>query len=234
MNISTLRAGLVLALFSISLAGCAQTDSMKAGASSASFDWTGPDKRIVLVKPDVVLAELTAGGLTEPRADWTSTAESLVTKEVEDTLSRQSIAVTPLDDLTNPHDIQLQQLHAAVGQEILLHGLGGAKLPTKGSALDWTLGPGAQDMRDRYHADYAMFMYVRDSYSSAGRKAVMLLGAIVGIGISGGIQVAYVSVVDLRTGNVVWFNRLVSQYGDLRNDKDATTFTTALLKGNPL
>lgn len=234
MNISTLRAGLALALFSICLAGCAQVNGMKAGAANATFDWTGPDKRIVLVKPDVVLSELTAGGLQEPRADWTSTAYSLVTKEVEDTLSRQSIAVTPLEDLSNPHDVQLQQLHAAVGVEILQHGIGGAKLPTKGSALDWTLGPGTNDLRDRYHADYAMFMFVRDSYSSAGRKAVMFLGAIVGIGISGGTQIAYVSVVDLRTGNVVWFNTLVSSVGDLRNDKDATSFTTALLKGNPL
>ena len=234
MNISTLRAGLALVLFSVCLAGCAQVNGMKAGAASATFDWTGPDKRIVLVKPDIELAELTAGGLQEPRADWTNTAYSLVTKEVEDTLYKQSIAVTPLDTLTDPHDIQLQQLHAAVGVEILQHGIGPAKLPTKGSALDWTLGPGVQDLRNRYHADYAMFMFIRDSYSSAGRKAVMLLGAMVGIGIQGGTQIAYVSVVDLRTGNVVWFNTLVSTTGDLRNAKDAGSFVADLLKGNPL
>ncbi len=234
MTISTLRAGLALALISLCLAGCAQVSGMKADSSVTNFAWSGSDKRILLIKPDIELSELTAGGLQEPRADWTQTAYGLVTKEIEDTLAQQSIQVTPLENLTNPHDVQLQQLHAAVGVEILQHGIGVAKLPTKGSALDWTLGPGTQDLRTRYNADYAMFVFVRDSYSSAGRRAVMLLGAMVGIGISGGTQVAYVSVVDLRTGNVVWFNRLVSEVGDLRNDKDATSFTTSLLKGNPL
>jgi hypothetical protein len=205
-----------------------------SAAAGTSFDWSGSDKRIVLVEPDVVLAELTAGGLQEPRADWTDTARGLVTDGITRTLGQKSISLVQLGTLSNAHDIQLTKLHNAVGAEILQHGFGAAKLPTKGSALDWTLGPGAQDMRTRYNADYAMFVFVRDSYSTAGRRAVQLLGAMVGIGIQGGTQIAFVSVVDLRTGNVVWFNTLVSSTGDLRNAKDAGSFVTDLLKGNPL
>ncbi|MEI9993993.1 MAG: hypothetical protein WDM91_05335 [Rhizomicrobium sp.] len=233
MTSSTFRGAIALALLAVCLAGCAQTREMKA-TGAANFDWSGPQKRIVLIQPDVVLAELTAGGLNEPRADWTNTARDLISKGIAGSLDQRNISVTELDTLTNAHDVQLVKLHGAVGNEIRQHGFGGATLPTKGSALDWTLGPGTQDMRQRYNADYAMFVYVRDSYATAGRRAVQFLGAIAGIGIQGGVQVAFVSVVDLRTGNVVWFNTLFSQYGDLRDAKGATSFLNDILKGNPL
>jgi hypothetical protein len=234
MTFSTVRGALALAVLAVCLAGCAQTREMKAGPTT-TFDWSVPaQKRIVLVQPDVVLAELTAGGMQEPRADWTKAGQDFVTSGVSSSLSQHGIEVTQLDNLTNPHDIQLVKLHNAVGAEIRIHGFGPASLPTKGSALDWTLGPGAQDMRGRYDADYAMFIFVRDSYSTAGRKAIMFLGAMAGISIQGGVQVAYVSLVDLRTGNVVWFNTLFSQFGDLRDAKNANTFVTDLMKGNPL
>lgn len=233
MKITSLRAGFALALICVCLGGCAQTNGMKSNAAGA-FDWSGPSKKILLVQPDIVLSELTAGGIQEPRADWTDTARGLVTNDIAGALGGKGIAVQQLGTLTNPHDIQLVKLHDAVGGAILIHGFGQAKLPTKGSALDWTLGPGTQDMRSRYGADYAMFVFVRDSYSTAGRRAVQFLGALVGVGIQGGTQVAFVSVVDLRTGNVVWFNTLISTTGDLRDEKGADSFVASLMKDNPL
>src|SRR5882757_4808299 len=113
MNISSLRGGLALALLSLCLAACTQTRDLKS--SDTSFAWSsGPQKRIVLVQPDLVLSELTAGGLAEPRADWTGAARDFVTKDIAATLGQASIDVTELDTLSNPHDIQLAQLHNAV------------------------------------------------------------------------------------------------------------------------
>ncbi len=81
-------------------------------------------------------------------------------------------------------------------------------LPTKGKYLDWTLGSGTNLLRDRYGADYAMFMYLHDTYTSAGRAFVMLGAAALGVGMQGGQQLGYTSLVDLRTGKMVWFNRI--------------------------
>ena len=155
-------------------------------------------------------------------------------------MSKKGVATVPLDNLTDAHEIQLAKLHSAVGGAILIHAYGPLKLPTKTTALDWTLGPGTQVMRDRYGADYAMFLYVYDTYTSAGRGAVIagsvVLCAFTGIcpAVQGGSQVAFVSLVDLRTGNIVWFNLLSSASGDLRDDKDAGKFVDTILKDMPL
>jgi hypothetical protein len=64
---------------------------------------------------------------------------------------------------------------------------------------------------------------------------MMVLGALAGVGVSGGTQNAFASLVDLRTGNIVWFNELTSLAGqDLRDGSGAVAFTTDLLKDAPL
>jgi hypothetical protein len=233
MSYATLRSAIAVALVVLCAAGCAQTREMRADIPTA-FTWSDTHRHILMLPPDIVLSELTAGGLAEPRADWTKTAQGLVLDGIAGSLRDKGVEVTQFETLSNPHDVQLVKLNNAVGAEILLHGFGGAKLPTKGSALDWTLGPGTQDLRTRYNADYAMFVFVRDSYSTAGRRAVQLLAAMAGVAVQGGMQVAFISVVDLRTGNIVWFNTLVDQYGDLRDQKGTNNFIDAIMKGNPL
>ena len=215
------------------LAGCTHTTALKS--RSAAFDWSSQAKRIVLVAPDVELGELTAGGLLEPRADWSDSASHAVKAQLASALAGREIQVDAMETLTDPHDVQLAKLHGVIGAEIIKQQLGISKLPTKKTALDWTLGPGTNQLRAAHHADYALFVYVRDSYSSGGRKAMMVLGALAGIGVSGGNQNAFASLVDLRTGNIVWFNELTSPAGqDLRDGSGAAAFTANLLKDSPL
>jgi hypothetical protein len=83
-------------------------------------------------------------------------------------------------------------------------------------------------------ARYALFSWLRDSYASAERKAAMIGLALLGIGISGGQQVGYASLVDLETGRVVWFNRLARQSGDLREAESAAETVDALLSEFPV
>jgi hypothetical protein len=82
-------------------------------------------------------------------------------------------------------------------------------------------------------ARYAVFIWVRDSYASAERKAAMVAMAILGVGLTGGSQVGYASLVDLETGRVLWFNRLARASGDLREEKAASESLDALLAGFP-
>ncbi len=222
----------LLALVCAGLSGCTQTRALQA--TNTNYDWSEAQKRIVLVTPDIQLGELTAGGLVEPRADWSDAARKYVAEDVAGALSPHGVDVDTIKSLASPHEVQLADLHGAVGLAILQSQIGAAHLPTKGSALDWTLGPGTREMRDRYKADYAMFVYVRDSYTSAGRALMMIGAAMLGVGIQGGRNTSFVSIVDLRTGNIVWFNLLTSTSSDLRSPDGAKAFTTDLLEGNPL
>jgi hypothetical protein len=75
---------------------------------------------------------------------------------------------------------------------------------------------------------------VRDSYASAERQAAMVVLAFVGVGLGGGMQVGYASLVDLNTGQVLWFNRLLRARGDLREADKAAETVNALLEEFPV
>lgn len=209
------------------LGACANTSNNLA--TSAPVNWTAErGKKVVLIDPDVELSELTFGGVTELRADWTQTGKGFVKADVASTLQAKGIATVSADSITDPHEVQLVKLHAAVGQSIQQNSV--LQLPTKKNNFDWTLGTGAAALRDHYQADYALFVYVRDSYSSDSRKVfTLLMGAP-----TGAMQTGFASLVDLRTGRVVWFNRLISATGNLREDKPAAASVKNLLDGLPL
>jgi hypothetical protein len=129
------------------------------------------------------------------------------------------------------------KLHEAVGQTILVHKFQPAlALPTKENVFDWSLGPKVASLRDEYDADYALFVFVRDSYSSGGRVAATVLLGIVTMGryiLPGGQQTGFASLVDLDTGNIVWFNRLQRGAGDLRTLDVARDSVAVLLTDFP-
>ena len=228
------RAARALLLFgAFALAGCV---TARPKLASGSIEWSSQaTKRIVVMDPDVGLSELTAGGMLEPRADWTNEAKGYVDSDLTSILASRGIDVVAQGSLDDPKTVQLIKLNDAVGLAIQMHMyISPLKLPNKSNALDWTLGPGVQTLRDKYGADYALFTNIRDSHSSAGRKVLMLFAAAAGVGISGGQQYGIASLVDLRTGNIVWFNQMTSSTGDLRTQKPAVDAVHTLLTGLPL
>lgn len=198
------------------------------------FTRLAPNSTIALMPADVELFEISAGGVGEPRADWTAAAAKNIMADLRARSAKLGARAT---EVTGDHDDVvegLNGLHGAVARAIVVHHFGGLKLPTKDGKLDWTLGPDVAKLREKSGADYALFTWVRDSYASAERKAMIVVGALFGVGMSGGVQQAYASLVDLRTGQVVWFNRIVRGTGDLREAEPAAETLTALLTGFPL
>ena len=70
-------------------------------------------------------------------------------------------------------------------------------------------------LRDKYRADYSLFVHLRDSYASPGR----------GVALEGGSQVGFASLVDLNTGDIVWINRLRRNSGDKCQASSAKLYT---------
>jgi hypothetical protein len=58
--------------------------------------------------------------------------------------------------------------------------------------------------------------------------------ALLGIGVAGGAQVGYASLIDLNSGQVVWFNRLARASGDLREAEKAAETVDTLLADFPV
>jgi hypothetical protein len=191
---------------------------------------------MVLMPVDVELSHLTAGGLLEPDAEWTEQAKrNMHTALMEEARSRKVELIDFDPNRGTPQDreasLALVQLHRAVGSSILVHQyIPELALPSKKGKFDWSLGPEAAAIARSQNADYAMFLFVRDSYMTGGRAALIVVAAAFGIGLQGGSQVGFASVVDLKTGDIVWFNRLGRQSGDLRTPEVAGETVNALVR----
>jgi hypothetical protein len=192
------------------------------------------------MKPDVTAGLLTAGGIVEPREDWTNQARDNVIKAVEAQETRHGavvkVAATANDAGWDPAATEdLVLLHRAVGTAIAMHKYGMQPLPTKKDRFDWTLGEQAVAFGAATHYDYALFLHAEDSFSSGGRRALQaagFLGCLVGVcvAVSGGQEIAFASLVDLKTGEVIWFNSLVSGLGDIRTPEGANEMVVKLLE----
>jgi len=229
-----LLAGMMLAT------SCVQTQSFLQTERSTAI----PERsRVLLLPPDIELYELTAGGMLEPKADWTDAArrnvENALRTELESRHDELIVYRSPAEDPETEYGHQqLIKLHNVVGGTILLHKfVPGRDLPTKEGRFDWGLGRGVSSFRKSSNAQYGLFVTIRDSYSSEGRVALMALVFVASMGRAmphGGSQAGFASLVDLDTGDIVWFNRLSSAYGDLRTPEDARAAIRELLTDLPL
>jgi hypothetical protein len=221
--------GLLLALV---LPAAAQGDSRNVAPGFAGLARTD---RLVVMPVDLELFSLSAGGIAEPKADWTAAAREHMKAAL--VARKKALGLDSLDAAESVADEFAEQvaLHAAVAQSIARHHSSGGvwSLPTKAGQLNWTFGDAMKGLGEKTGARYGLFMWVRDSYASAERKAMMVVMAIAGIGLTGGIQVGYASLVDLQSGQVVWFNMLARGSGDLREAEPAKESIEALLAGFP-
>jgi len=236
INESRLKPLVVVALCAAILGACTMTKAYKSAPSEKDINVS----RIMLLPPDIQISELSVGGLLTPKAAWTSTAEHYIDVALNQALGKQGITIVRYrppasDDPLLQDYLQMEKLHAVVGQSIVLHKyFQPLKLPTKGDNLDWTLGSNVSLLAQGSGADYALFIYLRDSFSSDGRVTAMIFAALLGVRVQGGTQVGFASLVDLENGEVVWFNRLLSQTGDLREAEGAAAAIDSLLTKAPL
>ena len=224
------------------LAACSSTHVRTDAEFDVARDLGG--KSVVLVEPSIQLFEMQASGLMEPRADWTRAARERLPAAINTILDQREANLkpeyrVPAELASDARPRQVLALNEAVINTIFTHSYLHVPLPTRGASrrkpLSWTLGPGVSAIRDATGADYMLTVIVRDSYTSTGRAALMILAAALQVGVlQGGQQFGVATLVDLRTGDVVWFNVLSDSLGDLRDDEGAKATASKLLKGLPL
>jgi len=217
-----------------------------AGCATAPVSYkTLPDAEARLAKlkpvvapPAVNVYELSAGGVSEKRDDWTAQ----VTTHVTPLLASHS-GYRPVPALTNEQkaaiDAELQEVVAllqVVTLNHMVHLMGPPELQSQSRPLTHNLGR-IDKILDTLGVDSLLVTFVRDEYSTGGRKALMALGGLVGAftGVviipRGGITVNAAALVE-RDGTVIWFNYAGSG-GDMREPAGSDATVKMLLAGLP-
>jgi hypothetical protein len=217
----------------------------------ADVQFTPPqgDYKLLVLRPDVTVGSLTTGGMVEPRADWTEQARTNIIAALRAQQSGRGGKLqilerrNQLNGASDQEVADVERLFYAVGQSIVLHKYLGANLPTKrGKGLEYTLGEDAVRLGQKTGYDYALFMHAEDEVASTGRIALGVLGlagCFVGFcapNVGGAAQLDYAGLVDLHTGEVVWFNVVRAgsevpgiKFGDLRTPQGAEQMVDRLL-----
>ncbi|MFP5329989.1 MAG: hypothetical protein ACLGHC_07635 [Alphaproteobacteria bacterium] len=230
---------------SVTLSACVQTRQY------ADLQFTPPsgDYKLLVLRPDVSVGSVTTGGMVEPRADWTEQARANITAALKAQQAGRGGQVLVAEKRSEIPNVdadtvaEIERLNFIVDQSIVLHKYLGVYLPTKrGKGLEYTLGREAVEFGRKTGFDYMLFLHAEDSFASTGRVVLQVLGiagCFVGFcvpNIGGGGQLAYASLVDLKTGEVVWFNVLMAgtqvagiKMGDIRTPEGAAQMVERLL-----
>ena len=229
----------------VSLSACVQTRQY------ADVEFTPPegDYKLLVLRPDVTVGSLTTGGMTEPRADWTDQARTNIVAALRAQQAARGGKLTIIEHRNELPGVSTQELadverlNFVVDESIVEHKYLGDYLPTKyKKGLDWTLGADAVRLGQKTGYDYALFLHAEDEVASTGRIALGVLGlagCFVGFcapNVGGAEQLDYASLVDLKTGQVVWFNVVDAasqvpgiKFGDLRTPEGAAQMVERLL-----
>lgn len=204
--------------------GCAVVNVATAGFS------TLPDRaNLMLMPPDIKYFRVTASGITEPNADWTAEARQSFQNAFQNFVAENSLKVSEVaNDGLSDVAVEYDRLHSAVGSTILANHFGATKLPAKDGAFDWSLGNGVNGLLTLSEERYALFVHYRDYQASGGRVGMAVFASLLGASIYTGHQTGFASLVDLQSGNVLWFNYIPLAQGDMRSPNGANKLVQQL------
>lgn len=221
----------LVAAVAVIASGCATTQNVQQIDRLESVE---PNPRVLLMPPDIRYYLITTGGVPEPHAEWTEAARANFASAVQAHATDIGTELIMLDDADlTPAETRYSELHRAVGMTVLTNHFGSLKLPTKDRAFDWTLGPGVNQLAEEHAADYALFVYYRDEQASGGRVAFAVLAAAAGAAVPLGGEYGFASLVDLRSGDIVWFNVVGAGTGELREPGGAAAAVATLFRDIP-
>ncbi|ESQ80621.1 hypothetical protein [Asticcacaulis sp. YBE204] len=196
---------------------------------------------IIVVTPEISLGLLTMGGITEPKADWSKASQGHLAAAMTTVLKGKKYTVTEVnaDTWEDPRALQILKLNDEVLLGMAMQDVSMYKLPTK-TTFDWTLGAGVQSLIPPGTAaeaapHYALFLRGKGSYQSSAKAAMNIGMAMLGGPMQFGGQTLQATLVDLRTGQVVWYEfNGVASGTDIREAEGATTAVATLFKDLPL
>ncbi len=217
-------------------------------AGAAHADAPSTHDAILIIGPDMQLAERSAAGEALTRPDWSRAARDHVAEGLATRLraSNRTFQFIDASALMQDRYGQLLRLHAVVAEAAL------KARGRRGAAPRWSIGAGAQDLADAYHADYALIVGGDGVYGSAPRDmlafastlrtaasaAIGNVGAAASLGLhafglGGGGRRMAASLVDLHSGDIIWI-RQIDNGADPRSPEGAQRLIGDLLRHSPV
>ncbi len=224
---------------SAALAACATPSEPSVRLHPQYKERLGGAKSVGVVPPKVVVFELGAGGVREPKDDWSAAARTNVSTAVVKSLrgaGYDAKLLEPAADVKDDLD-EVRLLYEAVAPSIV-YATYGQKFPAKVQKFDYSLGD-VSKLLDRLGVDVLAIPYGSDEISTGGRKATQAVGmavaALLGVGAvqRSGVTFVNLAIVD-RSGAVVWFNvRGAGGSYDLRDLASAQEMVGRLVQDLP-
>lgn len=198
-------------------------------------------KSYCLVKPDVEICEISAGGIKEKRDDWCAQGLENVVAALQKTLDLKNVNYKPItidDDLKKEIE-DIQALYRAVSMSIRMHAIGPGPyvFPDKSASFDYSIGP-INAISDRYDCDALIIVYGTDEISTGGRQALMALGAIAGAftGVvvmpAGGLTTINFALID-ENGEILYYTSKAGGGFDLRKPESALSLVNQVITDYP-
>jgi len=193
-----------------------------------------------LVKPQVEVFEISAGGVPELRDDWCAAARGNVVAAFERKFSSKMINLKTIEpDVSTSQEFdEVSALYKVVSYSIKAHTYSPVNIfPEKVDKFDYSLGP-IDRLLERYGCDGLIFVYGHDEISTAGRKTLMAAGMVVGAltgvyaGPRGGATTIDVALVD-ASGTILWYSFQLQGATDLRDPGSAAQMVERVMSDFP-
>ena len=206
-----------------------------------------PVHKIVLLPPEVEVYQLSAGGVSEKIGEWSKQARQNLVQSLQDLFNGQKnidFEVINEDSLNKEQKVLITALNAlydAINTSLLIHVYGRAedRFSEKIKNFDYSFGPDVQQL-DR-KADAYLFLSSIEYLPSAGRQALQIgavvVGALLGAIVvpTGDYTLINVALVDAKTGDILWHNKLSSMGGfHLTSTKAAPKLVKSAFKHFPV
>jgi hypothetical protein len=208
---------------------------------------------VVIVGPDLHLYARTISGDLEIRDDWTRAAHDKIADALEARLQASARSFQFAD--------QTASMEGRAGQVLRLHArVSAAALNAQqrddrhaGASSRWSVGLGAREIADAYHADFALIVEGAGAYASRARDVMSAASDVHALALAaagnaysaaalglrklrGGDGGSYLraSLVDLASGDIVWIRQIDADDDDPRTPDGAARLVDALLEHAPL
>jgi hypothetical protein len=188
----------------------------------ASLPQNERPKKILLLPPQMVVAELSLGGVIQRQDDWTREASENLLVAAETHFRENSLFEAMRMPKLDGEDAERVESHIGLydrlAYAIYIYGRGlDSGWQHKKTQWDYTLGDGLAFLREKTGADTALIFTGADIISSGGRRAAFAVGLLLGVGIPIGQSFITVGLADLKTGEIRWMSYDQSMTLDSRN-----------------
>lgn len=230
----------VLCCFYGLVVGCATAPTERVHYSLLEPGTQSKPVKILVFEPDVVVKELSAGGIGQEVKQWSEQATRNVSQSVDTYVSSHAdlkkVAIPALTSAENDIVDEHVALYRVVGltARVVTAGTDPA-WAHKREHFDYTLGSGLFFLKEKTGADVALIVAGADYVSTGGRKGMMVVGAMFGVAITLGHSNLVIAMVDLESGDILWMNSEFSYANeDLRDRDDAEEMIEGLFEEFPV